>query len=455
MTNNSNSTNKNTTEHNERLDELLETDPTAGYAADPMAEFEDVESSLDWPDKKKKESDNEATPSLPEEDVAATTTTEKNLNISDDGIDSLDQEAPSESTEQDAINEEPVDSTDLFISDSDLTTKEKELLLPEVETPRERRSLFGRRNKTPKPAKKKKRSRKNKHEPSVNFPSETDNDNHETQRYDEAQIDNHNHHQPSEQIDYQEEDFEQASPDYDSLAQEQYYIEDENPRQGISPSKIAIGVGKVLFSAALLAGITYLYLDVSSLKKSEGQSAFKVREQMLSEMESLESRILETTMGINGEFQKTVAQVEQLKEVIALNETRLEEALERSNNELAVDAIKEMIDVDRSVISKLDASIESLEKKIAELDKKAPAAKASKAAPARKAAIRTIRSVAGYSVFSVDLWGNTPLLVLVKGDQIKRMKKGESIAGWQIVNIDSYQKRATLQKGNVTSHLQG
>lgn len=181
---------------------------------------------------------------------------------------------------------------------------------------------------------------------------------------------------------------------------------------------------------------------------------------MLSEMESLESRILETTMGINGEFKKTVAQVEQLKATISLNEARLEEALESSDNELAVDAIKEMIDVDRTVISKLDTSIESLEKKIAELDKKAPAAKASKAAPARKAAprkpaIRTIRSVAGYSVFSVDLWGNTPLLVLVKDDSIKRMKKGESIAGWQIVNIDSYQKRATLQKGNVTSHLQG
>lgn len=274
MTNNSNSTNKNTTKHNEHesLDELLETDPMAGYAADPMAEFEDVESSLDWPDKKKKDSDNEATLSLPEEDVAATTTTENNLNFSDDGIDSLDQEASSESTEQDAINEEPADSSDLFISDSDLTTKEKELLLPEVETPRERRSLFGRRNKTPKPAKKKRLGRKNKHEPSVNLPSETDNDNHEKQRYDEAQIDNHNHHQPSEQVDYQEEGFEQTPSDYDSLAQEQYYIEDENPRRGISPSKIAIGVGKVLFSAALLAGIAYLYLDVSSLKKSEGQS---------------------------------------------------------------------------------------------------------------------------------------------------------------------------------------
>lgn len=166
-----------------------------------MAEFENVESSLDWPDKKKKDSDSEATPSLLGDDDAATTTTEGSLNISDDGIDSLDQEAPSESTEQDAISKEPADSSDLFISDSDLTTEEKELLLPEVETPRERRSLFGRRNKTPKPPKKKKRSRKNKHEPSVNLPGETDNDNHETQRYDEAQIDNHHHHhQPSRLI---------------------------------------------------------------------------------------------------------------------------------------------------------------------------------------------------------------------------------------------------------------
>lgn len=449
-------------EESEQLDEQLEVDPMAEYEADPMAEFESVESSLNWPDRKQKQDNEEGgtdTDNLPddplsENESAAHTPTESAASISDDGIDQVEQEALIESIEQGATSEELADSSDLFIDDTELTLEESELLLSDAEAPRKKRGLFGRKEKAPK---KKKRGKKSKREQSVNLANETESVNYidEPQEQDVTHNDSHNDYPIDEQ-----EALTQEYQDYGHAPYEQHFLEDENPRRGFNPVRVVVGVGKMMLFTALVAGVSYLYLEVRSLKQSEGQSAFNVREHMLSEMESLESRVLETATGIKSEFKTTVTQVEQIKATVALNEMRLKEALEGSDGELAIDAIKEMIDVDRSVISKLDASIESLEKKIAELDKKAPAAKASKATPARKAtprrpAPRTVRSVAGYSMFSVDVWGDTPLLVLIKGDEIKRLKKGESIAGWQVTSIDSYQKKATLQKGNVTSYLQG
>lgn len=236
--------------------------------------------------------------------------------------------------------------------------------------------------------------------------------------------------------------------------------DDNFERRRLKLREVALGVGKAIGITTVGVLVFMLYKDVSTLKSNQNSGILELREQTVSEIKSLEQRVLIATDDLHASVKSINEQMTIMKAAGEEREAAIGMLLEEGDKSLAVEAIKEMVDVDRAVISKLDANIAEIGEKLLSLEKKGMNITISKKipqkAPAPKAATpRTVSSVEGYSLFSVDLWANTPILVLIKGTEIKRVKEGANFLGWQVSNIDSYKKRATLRKGSVTNHLQG
>lgn len=377
------------------------------YSDDPMAQFEssNQSSSLNWPspDDDDDEVDHHHSPSAhPDESVSAAPKQKIEL-VNDDEQRGESGPSFSATPEQDEAQFDP----------AEMLTKPADEADPDlVPAKKEKRRLFGGKDKSSKPPKEKPvRARRSK--------QKADNDDGEDER-----------------------------------------------RGGIAIGKVAWGVTKVLGTGALFGVVYLLAADVNNLKQMQTQSASHIREQVIAEMTALESRVLESSGQMLTDIKTVSNDLQVLRDAAKDREEKLQQLIadmeSKGSNSAEVEALRKMVEVNRSVISKMDANMEQMKQNVEELEKKATNIVVSKRVspkpanpPAPSKINRTVSSIEGYSLFSVDLWGGTPLLVLVKGDEIKRVKKGDDVAGWTVNHIDSYKNQAVLTKGNVTSTLRG
>lgn len=378
------------------------------FEKDPMAEFEgEQQTTLAWPDKKKRNSEENETddPLLHANDSEQPTVNSDTEKAADDEV-TAEVKHALDFDNDDALftyNDEQERQHD----SSDLLSKHSEETLDEAP---KKRSLFSLIEKKTKP--KKRKGAPAKEEPVT--------DKEELQLVDD--------------IDEQKSSF--------------------------NVVKVGWGVTKIMATAGVAIGMYFLYADLNEIKSSQNNSASEMREQVLAEMQSLEQRVLNTSGQLQTDIEGIGEQLAAMKTAAKLRDKQLEDLMDGSDSELEIAAIREMVELDRSIINKLDASVEKMEGDITGLKDKATNIVINKRITPNKPkpkrnVTRTVKNIEGYSLFSVDLWGNTPLLVLVKGTEIKRLKEGASIAGWRVTSIDSYKKQATLQKGNITNHLQG
>lgn len=377
------------------------------YSEDPMAQFEsgDQGSSLSWPNPDDEQDETERYNSgsvRPSEQVTATS--EQKIEFVDDG-DQHSNNGPAFSVSRDQEEAE--------FDPNEMLTQPGEDVDPELAPEKKgKRGFFAKKDKPPKPRKEKPvRGRRRK-----------------------------------------------TNADEDG-------IEDERGG-GIAIGKIAWGVTKVLGTGALFGVVYLLSADVHNLKQIQTQSASHIREQVLAEMTALESRVLESSGQMLTDIKTVSNDLQVLRNAAEAREAKLQQVIadmeSNGGNSAEVEALRQMVEVNRGVISKMDANMEQMKQNVEALEKKATNIVVSKSVspkpakpPAPRKINRTVSSIEGYSLFSVDLWGGTPLLVLVKGDEIKRVKKGGEVAGWTVSHIDSYKNQATLIKGNVTSTLKG
>lgn len=413
-------------------------DTSIDYTSDPLAEHE--ESVLDWPDRKPQSQDealaNDEAQDEQHENLNNTTSAERTTDDEQGDTEQVKTETDNaniitdnEASEHHASDKEHGDTDDLFVptlrsekDDDELPGDGSDLLSNPTKTEQEetgydkpkKRGLFGRKDKPKKAVKEKKATTKKLRKDKL------------------------------------------ASAGTAEFVDESG--DEENSGRTIHPGKVAWGFTKVVATGAMATALVLLYTDVNGIKQRQLSSNSDIREQVVAEMTSLEQRTLNSFTKLQEDIELFNQQFEQLKVAGQLRDKQLEDLMAGSDSELAIEAIKEMVEVDRSVISKMDATIESLQTQMAELEKKSTEVIITKRAtskPAPRPVNRTVSDIAGYSMFSVDLWGDTPMLVLIKGSEIKRVKEGANIDGWRLTSIDAYKKRATFQKGRVTNHLQG
>ena len=201
----------------------------------------------------------------------------------------------------------------------------------------------------------------------------------------------------------------------------------------------------VYFSTSMAASNTEAQeTNLSELRKVFDESLGELELKVLNIKEQEVAQNNQKIKNLQSQLELYKKQLSQL-EVTSSNQTKIITSLastEKFNQQL-VDLLSKENDKNKVEIGNMRAVLESLNKKV-----NSKVGKGNGNAAKKQEAIITLETVSGFTLFSIDLWGDEKIAVFTKDNKIEKVKVGEKIEGYLVTGVFLNRGFVSLYKNN-------